>query len=219
MTVAFTSPVDVNMGLQMSANNFCSVYFDNLRITEVEKASELDEKKISVLTDKEILTEINTPTEDFRQKISLESLMNYDFADEEGNPIIEIGHVQLTVIDSGIVFRPSVLSDVCMLTYSNAQNSDNGITNMSINTDKDTDINTLKLVGSIDGILQLYGKTDFDISFYLLLKPVNGSGVVSLHSEVVSTNIFDIYQNHLSDDDPLYADNENLKDWIEGITE
>lgn len=218
-TVAFTSPVDVNLGFKMSANKSCTVYFDNLRITEIEKASKIDDKEISISENKEISTQVKSSDEEFKQEITSESVMRYDSVDSNGNPIIKLGHTQLSIVDSGIIFRPSVLGDVCSLTYFNSMDSDNGITNISIMPNNDLNAGSLSLKGTIEGILQLYGKTNFDISYYIILSPVEGTGSVALNSKVFVTNILDIYQKHFNDGDLFYVNNNNLKSWIDGIPE
>ena len=219
VTAAFTSPADSGLGLRMSANPGCTLYFDNLKITEVEKAAVIDQKEISVSENQELLTKINSSDEDFAQNITAESVMKCDRVDENGNLIIKLGHTELTVVDSGMVFRPSVLADVSGLTYSASLDSDNGITSIGLTPEKDTDSGFLSVNGSIEGIAQLYGKTDFDIAFYVVLAPVDGSGTVTFNSQSVTANIFNIYQQHIDDDDEHYVDNSDLRNWINGISE
>ena len=221
VTAAFTSPADSGLGLKMSANPGCTLYFDNLKITEVEKAAVIDQKEISVSENQELLTKINSSDEDFAQNITAESVMKCDRVDKNGNLIIKLGHTELTVVDSGMVFRPSVLADVSGLTYSASLDSDNGITSIGLGLppNKDTVSGSLSVNGSIEGIAQLYGKTDFDIAFYVVLAPVDGSGTVTFNSQSVTANISDIYQQHIDDGDELYVVNSDLKKWIDGISE
>ena len=220
VTAAFTSPADSGLGLRMSANPGCTLYFDNLKITEVEKAAVIDQKEISVSENQELLTKINSSDEDFAQNITAESVMKCDKVDENGNLIIKLGHTELTVVDSGMVFRPSVLADVSGLTYSASLDSDNGITSIGgLKPNIDTVSGSLSVNGSIEGIAQLYGKTDFDIAFYVVLAPVDGSGTVTFNSQSVTANIFNIYQQHIVDGDELYVVNSDLENWIKGISE
>ena len=219
VTAAFTSPADSGLGLRMSANPGCTLYFDNLKITEVEKAAVIDQKEISVSENQELLTQIDSSDEDFAQNITAESVMKCDRVDENGNLIIKLGHTELTVVDSGMVFRPSVLADVSGLTYSASLDSDNGITSIGLKPNIDKDSGSLSVNGSIEGIAQLYGKTDFDIAFYVVLAPVDGSGTVTFNSQSVTANILDIYQQHIDDGDKLYVDNSDLRNWIDGISE
>ena len=219
VTAAFTSPADRGLGLRMSANPGCTLYFDNLKITEVEKAAVIDQKEISVSENQELLTQIDSSDEDFAQNITAESVMKCDRVDENGNLIIKLGHTELTVVDSGMVFRPSVLADVSGLTYSASLDSDNGITSIGLEPSIDTVSGSLSVNGSIEGIAQLYGKTDFDIAFYVVLAPVDGSGTVTFNSQSVTANILDIYQQHIDDGDKLYVDNSDLRNWIDGISE
>ena len=220
VTAAFTSPADSGLGLRMSANPGCTLYFDNLKITEVEKAAVIDQKEISVSENQELLTKIDSSDEDFAQNITAESVMKCDRVDENGNLIIKLGHTELTVVDSGMVFRPSVLADVSGLTYSASLDSDNGITSIGgLKPNIDTASGSLSVNGSIEGIAQLYGKTDFDIAFYVVLAPVDGSGTVTFNSQSVTANILDIYQQHIADRDKLYVDNSDLSNWIDGISE
>ena len=219
VTAAFTSPADRGLRLRMSANPGCTLYFDNLKITEVEKAAVIDQKEISVSENQELLTKIDSSDEDFAQNITAESVMKCDRVDENGNLIIKLGHTELTVVDSGMVFRPSVLADVSGLTYSASLDSDNGITSIGLTPNIDKDSGSLSVNGSIEGIAQLYGKTDFDIAFYVVLAPVDGSGTVTFNSQSVTANILDIYQQHIDDGDKLYVDNSDLRNWIDGISE
>ena len=219
VTAAFTSPADSGLGLRMSANPGCTLYFDNLKITEVEKAAVIDQKEISVSKNQELLTKIDSSDEDFAQNITAESVMKCDKVDENDNLIIKLGHTELTVVDSGMVFRPSVLADVSGLTYSASLDSDNGITSIGLKPNIDKDSGSLSVNGSIEGIAQLYGKTDFDIAFYVVLAPVDGSGTVTFNSQSVTANIFNIYQQHIADGDELYVDNSDLRNWINGISE
>ena len=219
VTAAFTSPADSGLGLRMSANPGCTLYFDNLKITEVEKAAVIDQKEISVSENQELLTQIDSSDEDFAQNITAESVMKCDRVDENGNLIIKLGHTELTVVDSGMVFRPSVLADVSGLTYSASLDSDNGITSIGLTPNIDKDSGSLSVNGSIEGIAQLYGKTDFDIAFYVVLAPVDGSGTVTFNSQSVTANIFNIYQQHITDGDELYVVNSDLENWIKGISE
>ena len=220
VTAAFTSPADSGLGLRMSANPGCTLYFDNLKITEVEKAAVIDQKEISVSENQELLTQIDSLDEDFAQNITAESVMKCDKVDENDNLIIKLGHTELTVVDSGMVFRPSVLADVSGLTYSASLDSDNGITSIGgLKPNIDTVSGSLSVNGSIEGIAQLYGKTDFDIAFYVVLAPVDGSGTVTFNSQSVTANIFNIYKQHIDDGDKLYVDNSDLRNWIDGISE
>ena len=220
VTAAFTSPADSGLKLRMSANPGCTLYFDNLKITEVEKAAVIDQKEISVSENQELLTQIDSSDEDFAQNITAESVMKCDRVDENGNLIIKLGHTELTVVDSGMVFRPSVLADVSGLTYSASLDSDNGITSIGgLKPNIDTVSGSLSVNGSIEGIAQLYGKTDFDIAFYVVLAPVDGSGTVTFNSQSVTANIFNIYHQHIADGDELYVGNSDLKNWINGISE
>ena len=220
VTAAFTSPADSGLGLRMSANPGCTLYFDNLKITEVEKAAVIDQKEISVSENQELLTKIDSSDEDFAQNITAESVMKCDRVDENGNLIIKLGHTELTVVDSGMVFRPSVLADVSGLTYSASLDSDNGITSIGgLKPNIDTVSGSLSVNGSIEGIAQLYGKTDFDIAFYVVLAPVDGSGTVTFNSQSVTANIFNIYKQHIDDGDKLYVDNSDLRNWIDKISE